>query len=769
MSLLRCDLVLAGLLIVSLSVVVVPASASVITINPGDSIQVAINSVKSGDTIIMNPGIYPQHDITIPKNIIVRANTSYGGSAADTIIDAQMLGRIFDNSGGYSLTIRNLTLRNGSVNNTSGGGAIYSYGGTLTITSTDFVNCSTLRYNGGAITSFNGVLTFTSSSFSNCSAPNNGGAIFSYEDTITVTSSTFTNSSAGSQGGAILSSSGTYTITITNSSFSNCSANYGGGAIASDVNNILIVTSTSFINCTSGYWGGAIWTGNALNNIASSTFANCSAVRGGGAVYALQGNTTITNSTIANCSATGDGGAVYADSGNRLAIKKSSLIVGCSATNGGAIFAHDGGVVNIDSSAIIKNCTASNDGGAIYAASGSNIRLTSSTIADCSATNFGGAVFVYGTTTITSSTIANCSAADRGGAIFTFPGSTITITSSTIENCSAGWDGTIYNNGGTVSIHFSRLFGNRGAVYNSYGTLNAANNWWGTNANPSGFTSGGVTVSPWLVLTTTATPASITSGQTSTIRATLTKNSAGIDTASGGIFVPDGITNTFAVMSGSGSVWPLSNMTVNGVAKTRYRPAGNGTSTISATVDGQTVSVPVTVPTKAPVTHFNGTPRSGIAPMTVSFLDKSTNSPGSWKWTFGDNSPANSTKKNPVHTYTRAGTYNVSLRATNALGSNTTIKTGYIIVTASPPTITSITPDSGPRTGNTTVWIKGTHFVSGGSFSVKIGGVAATSILRFNTTTIRAKTPAGTPGARTVVVTNNDGQKATRVGGFTYL
>ena len=41
------------------------------------------------DTLILNPGTYYQHEISISKNIIIRANASRAGTAANTIIDAQ--------------------------------------------------------------------------------------------------------------------------------------------------------------------------------------------------------------------------------------------------------------------------------------------------------------------------------------------------------------------------------------------------------------------------------------------------------------------------------------------------------------------------------------------------------------------------------------------------------------------------------------------------------------------------------------------------------
>jgi PKD repeat protein len=88
--------------------------------------------------------------------------------------------------------------------------------------------------------------------------------------------------------------------------------------------------------------------------------------------------------------------------------------------------------------------------------------------------------------------------------------------------------------------------------------------------------------------------------------------------------------------------------------------------------------VPVTV---APVAEFEGTPTSGALPLEVSFTDLSTNIPTTWLWDFGDLSTA--TAQSPTHTYTDAGSYTVSLTATNAAGSNTEIKTNYI--TTAPP------------------------------------------------------------------------------------
>ncbi|HNQ28784.1 MAG TPA: PKD domain-containing protein [Methanolinea sp.] len=80
-----------------------------------------------------------------------------------------------------------------------------------------------------------------------------------------------------------------------------------------------------------------------------------------------------------------------------------------------------------------------------------------------------------------------------------------------------------------------------------------------------------------------------------------------------------------------------------------------------------------------PVAGFTATPRDGFAPLAVSFIDQSTGSPPlSFAWDFGDGE--SSTEQNPVHTFAGEGTYNVSLTTTNAGGSSTEMKEGYIIV-----------------------------------------------------------------------------------------
>jgi PKD repeat protein len=109
-------------------------------------------------------------------------------------------------------------------------------------------------------------------------------------------------------------------------------------------------------------------------------------------------------------------------------------------------------------------------------------------------------------------------------------------------------------------------------------------------------------------------------------------------------------------------------------------------------LDSSVLKYAPTTPT-TPVAAFSATPTSGKVPLTVKFTDKSTGSPTSWKWSFGDGST--STAQNPTHKYSKTGKYTVSLTVKNAKGSSTITKSNYINVVTVPVAAFSASPTSG--------------------------------------------------------------------------
>jgi len=80
----------------------------------------------------------------------------------------------------------------------------------------------------------------------------------------------------------------------------------------------------------------------------------------------------------------------------------------------------------------------------------------------------------------------------------------------------------------------------------------------------------------------------------------------------------------------------------------------------------------------AMVADFSASQTTGFAPLMVTFSDLSTPEADNWAWDFGDG--ATSSFQNPTHTYTAAGTYTVSLTASDDYSTDTETKTDYITV-----------------------------------------------------------------------------------------
>ena len=93
--------------------------------------------------------------------------------------------------------------------------------------------------------------------------------------------------------------------------------------------------------------------------------------------------------------------------------------------------------------------------------------------------------------------------------------------------------------------------------------------------------------------------------------------------------------------------------------------------------------------------NFTATPRTGGAPLTVTFTDLSTaenTTITSWKWDFNNDGNIDSTQTNPTYTYTTNGIYTVSLEISDGTRIDTEVKQDYITVA---PTSLDIGPIQG--------------------------------------------------------------------------
>jgi hypothetical protein len=304
------------------------------------------------------------------------------------------------------------------------------------------------------------------------------------------------------------------------------------------------------INCTftannASYDGAAIWNSN-ITQIINCTFTKNHAESG--AIWNTgDGTCTVTgNSFIGNTAGFGAGIENY----GILIIDKCNFINN-SASNGGAI-SHLGKILTITNSNFTGN-TATN-GGVIWADYNSHSSTGSFSISRC---------------------------------IFT-------------SNSATGQGSVIWNDRGsdTSAMHFNRIFRNTGNydVYSASGAVKAENNWWGDNFNgnnPStaGRVSSNVDADPWIVLRWSASPTTLIGlSGTSTATADMRYNSNGISPSGA---LPDG-TVTFAV-NNSGNINPLNGTIGSTMVATTFTPTKYGLSTITATVDGFSLSTSVLV------------------------------------------------------------------------------------------------------------------------------------------------------------------------------
>ncbi len=87
---------------------------------------------------------------------------------------------------------------------------------------------------------------------------------------------------------------------------------------------------------------------------------------------------------------------------------------------------------------------------------------------------------------------------------------------------------------------------------------------------------------------------------------------------------------------------------------------------------------PTPVPIAKPVAGFTANPTNGKIPLEVKFVDNSTGEIDSRKWDFGDKK--SSSEKAPLHKYSKAGKYSVSLTVTGPGGADTIEKIDFITV-----------------------------------------------------------------------------------------
>ena len=158
----------------------------------------------------------------------------------------------------------------------------------------------------------------------------------------------------------------------------------------------------------------------------------------------------------------------------------------------------------------------------------------------------------------------------------------------------------------------------------------------------------------------------------------------------------------------------------------------------------------------APVAAFGSDVQTVCEGGQVVFDDQSTNVPTSWVWNFTGGSPSSSTAQNPTITYNTAGTYAVSLTATNASGSDPVTINSYITVVGNPTVGFTSSPANGIICAGQPATLSGSGAVS----YLWTGGV--TNGVPFSPPSTASYTVTGTnangcQGTATATITVNQG------------
>lgn len=174
-----------------------------------------------------------------------------------------------------------------------------------------------------------------------------------------------------------------------------------------------------------------------------------------------------------------------------------------------------------------------------------------------------------------------------------------------------------------------------------------------------------------------------------------------------------------------------------------YNTAGTYDVTLTATNangnDTETKTGFITVTSSGgngPVADFTASQTNITEGTSINFADNSTNTPTSWSWTFAGGTPSSSTNQNPSVTYNTAGTYDVTLTATNANGNDVETKTGFISVVSSAGSFignVNLTTQSAVNTfgANNYNKIIGNLSIGGGATTSNINNLAPLSSLTY--------------------------------------
>ncbi|UCG59588.1 MAG: right-handed parallel beta-helix repeat-containing protein [Phycisphaerales bacterium] len=439
------------LAICSLMVVLVSAAAGTTHyVNPGESIQAAIDAANPGDEIEVAPGTY--YEAIDFKGKAVRLYSKDGaavtiidgsgflhvvqciaGEGADTVLEGFTItgayasqvagGGMYNDPGSPTVTKCTFTLNYATV----GGGGMYNGpGSNPTVIDCTFSGNSTWMH-GGGMSNRQSSPTVTNCVFTgNHAGAYYGGGMYNYNSSPTVTNCTFANNTADFGGGMSNYPYSSPTLTnctfrdnsalgaggmhnhlgcspqLTDCMFTGNSASGDSGGMSNHSGSNAVLINCSFTGNSAGGTGGGMQNAGSHVTLTDCTFSGNTAVENGGGMQDRAGsNSTVTNCVFTANWAGGEGGGMRND-------QSSPTVVNCCFTSNTG--AYGGGMSNQWGSPNVTNCTFSDNlavwnGGGMYNQSYSSPTVTNCTFSDNRAPDYGGGMY---NTNNSSPAVTNC-------------------------------------------------------------------------------------------------------------------------------------------------------------------------------------------------------------------------------------------------------------------------------------------------------------------------------------------------------------------------
>jgi parallel beta-helix repeat protein len=345
-----------------------PLHATVIHV-PEDSttIQGGINGAVDGDTVMVHPGTYYEHDIDFLGKAITVMSTDPADSAivASTIVNADSLGSVFIFQFGEDTTsiLTGITVTGGYAVN---GGGIYCQSSSPTIannTITGNAAVYVLLYIGvgGGIYCSNSSPAILNNTISDNIANYGGGiycqdfsspvikentisgndafqasGIYCHTSSPTITDNTISENTAASFGGGIYLEYDS-SPAITNNIISWNTANSGGGIHCVYSSSPAIANNTISGNTANGFSGGGIWCSDFSSVITNNAIMDNIADFGGGIYLTYYSSPVITNNILTGNTALRYGGGIYLEYDSSPAITNNTILNNTAVDKGGGI------------------------------------------------------------------------------------------------------------------------------------------------------------------------------------------------------------------------------------------------------------------------------------------------------------------------------------------------------------------------------------------------------------------------------------------------